>query len=80
MVLKTFNLDERVYEEYSKHCKKEGISMSKRIEGFIKIEVEKSKMTKFFPSLKEASQIQIPDALETSRTKVQTDHKMSKYC
>lgn len=80
MVLKTFNIDAEVYDAYSKHCKKEGISMSKRIEGFIKTEVEKSKITKFFPTLKEASQIQ-QHISETQEMKTQKDdHKMSKYC
>ena len=43
MGLKTFNLDDAVYKEFSKHCKENGISMSKRIENFIKGEVSKIK-------------------------------------
>ena len=43
MALKTFNLDAEVYKEFSKHCKKEGHSMSKKIENFIKMELEKLK-------------------------------------
>ena len=35
MGLKTFNIDEEAYKEFSTHCKKNGISMSKRIENFI---------------------------------------------
>jgi hypothetical protein len=46
MALKTFNLDGKVYEEFSRHCKKEGISMSKKIENFIKGEVMKIKTGK----------------------------------
>lgn len=43
MALKTFNLDEEVYKEFSKHCKSQGISMSKKVENFIKQELEKIK-------------------------------------
>ena len=41
MALKTFNIDEKVYAEFSKHSKSKGISMSKQIENFIKNEIEK---------------------------------------
>ena len=41
MALKTFNIDEIVYKNYSKHCKNRGISMSKQIENFLKEEVGK---------------------------------------
>ncbi|NCO11185.1 hypothetical protein CO038_00540 [Candidatus Pacearchaeota archaeon CG_4_9_14_0_2_um_filter_39_13] len=43
MALKTFNLDAEVYEEFSKHCKKHGISMSRKVENFIRDEVGKLK-------------------------------------
>jgi uncharacterized protein YwlG (UPF0340 family) len=43
MALKTFNVDKKAYEEFSKHCKKHGISMSKKIENFIKRELESIK-------------------------------------
>jgi hypothetical protein len=43
MALKTFNINEETYKRFSEHCKKEGISMSKRIENFLKQEVEKIK-------------------------------------
>lgn len=43
MVIKTFNIDELLYKEYSKHCKTNGISMSKKVENFIKDEVMKIK-------------------------------------
>ncbi len=39
--LKTFNLNKALYEEYSEYCKKHGISMSKRVENFIKMELDK---------------------------------------
>ncbi len=40
MALKTFNLDAEVYRLFSEHCKREGISMSKKIEKFIRQELE----------------------------------------
>lgn len=40
MAIKTFNIDSKTYKEFSSYCKKEGISMSKRIENFIKSELE----------------------------------------
>jgi hypothetical protein len=43
MALKTFNIDEKTYKQYSEHCKKQGISMSKQIENFIKSEIENLK-------------------------------------
>lgn len=43
MAIKTFNLDAKVYGEFSKHCKKQGISMSKKVENFIKQEMIKIK-------------------------------------
>ena len=43
MALKTFNLDDDVYREFSLHCKKNGISMSRKIENFIKEELEQIK-------------------------------------
>ena len=44
MALKTFNLNQEVYKEFSKHCKEHGISMSKKIENFIKEELQKIKL------------------------------------
>ncbi len=41
MALKTFNIDEEAYRRFSEYCKKQGISMSKKIENFIKQEIEK---------------------------------------
>jgi hypothetical protein len=41
MALKTFNLDEETYKKFSNHCKTHGISMSKKVENFIKQELEK---------------------------------------
>lgn len=41
MALKTFNVDEEVYKEFSEYCKEHGLSMSKQIDMFIRTQVEK---------------------------------------
>ena len=41
MALKTFNIDDKVYKQFSKHCKGHGISMSKQVENFISAEIAK---------------------------------------
>lgn len=51
MAIKTFNVDDVLYKEYSEHCKKQGISMSKKVENFIREEMDKIKAVvpgKFF--------------------------------
>ena len=35
MVLKTFNVQEEVYDKFSRFCKENGISMSKQVEFFM---------------------------------------------
>lgn len=40
MVLKTFNLDEQVYNKFSEFCKNNGISMSQQINVFLKAQIE----------------------------------------
>lgn len=45
MALKTFNIDNDIYNEFSRHCRKNGISMSKKIENFIKEEMKKLEMS-----------------------------------
>jgi antitoxin component of RelBE/YafQ-DinJ toxin-antitoxin module len=39
MVLKTFNVQEEVYDEFSKFCKENGISMSKQVEIFMEAQL-----------------------------------------
>lgn len=65
MALKTFNLDEKIYKEFSKHCKKNGISMSKKVENFIKEELGKINFKRRVFSKKKV----IPE-----------EHSFSKYC
>jgi antitoxin component of RelBE/YafQ-DinJ toxin-antitoxin module len=40
VVIKTFNVEESVYEKFLQFCKENGISMSKQIEMFMKSRVE----------------------------------------
>jgi len=40
MVLKTFNLEEGIYNKFSSFCKENGISMSKQINIFIQSQME----------------------------------------
>jgi antitoxin component of RelBE/YafQ-DinJ toxin-antitoxin module len=42
MVIKTFNVEENVYEKFLQFCKNNGISMSKQIEMFMKSRVEET--------------------------------------
>ena len=73
MALKTFNLDKEVYKEFSEHCKKNGMSMSKKIENFIREEMEhvnsggKVKVSRFVKDVKEL--------LEEDK-----EHSFKKYC
>ena len=46
MALKTFNVQESVYEKFSKLCKEHGISMSKQVEFFMQSMVEEDPKAK----------------------------------
>lgn len=46
MVLKTFNINEEVYDKFSKFCKEHGISMSKQVEIFIESQIVEEKEVK----------------------------------
>lgn len=46
MVLKTFNLQEDVFNKFSKLCKEQGISMSKQVEFFMESIVQKEPKAK----------------------------------
>lgn len=72
MGLKTFNLDEETYKKYSSHCKEHGISMSKRVEGFIRQEIEK--IGNASPHLQTTQPKQIIE------TKTSEKHSMRRYC
>jgi ferredoxin-fold anticodon binding domain-containing protein len=68
MGLKTFNVDEIIYKKYSGHCKKEGISMSKRVETFMRQELEK---------IERESGKTISDIGEKPKD---VSHSMQRYC
>ena len=71
MTLKTFNIDEEVYKEFSKHCKKHGISMSKKIENFIREEIEK------INGKRPLKPLTLP---QTTKPVAVAQHSFSKYC
>ena len=65
MAIKTFNIDEETYKQFSNHCKEHGISMSKKIEKFIQKEIE---------------QLKIPEQPKTSIQQNNLSHPLKKYC
>lgn len=70
MAIKTFNIDKETYDLFSTYCKKHGISMSKRVEHFIKEEVAKIKDK--IPSAKKSV---------VENKKISTEHhSFSRYC
>jgi hypothetical protein len=77
MALKTFNIDHDVHKEFADHCKANGISMSKRIENFIKLELQNLKQDQkpSAPSLPEHQPTEIPMPQPD-----QDDHPLGKYC
>lgn len=77
MALKTFNVDAQAYEEFSKHCKKEGLSMSKKVENFIKDELERMK----FGKVPERIKLDVKEkGITEKQIKPNTEHSFSKYC
>jgi hypothetical protein len=70
MALKTFNVDDAVYKTYSKHCKKNGISMSRQIENFLRKEIENMKIIAKEPE-------KIEERISFSAIK---EHPLRKYC
>ncbi|MCX8158976.1 MAG: hypothetical protein N3D20_01645 [Candidatus Pacearchaeota archaeon] len=76
MALKTFNIDEQIYKEFSEYCKKNGISMSKQVENFFKEELMKIKL-----SIKmDARDIDMKEKKENLQKISQEEHPLSKYC
>ena len=69
VTIKTFNIDEEVYKQFSAHCKKNGISMSRKVENFIKDEISKL-------NIKSTSK-KVVDKIEPLK---QVHHTFSKYC
>ena len=75
MGLKTFNVDEALYKKYSGHCKREGISMSKRVETFIRQELEKIESSSVNNNVP-VNVKPIQDTVEVQSKK----HSMQRYC
>ena len=73
MALQTFNLDKEVYKAFSEHCKKHGISMSKKIENFIREELEQIRSGGRI-NVKRFSKILEKHEMESQ------EHSFKKYC
>ena len=71
MALKTFNLNEEIYKEFSEYCKKNGISMSKKVENFIRGELE---------SLKKGTRVFRKSFVKTVKSDRKEEHSFMKYC
>ena len=74
MALKTFNLNEEVYKKFSEHCKKHGMSMSRKIENFIKSELERLRI---FGTAD--GERKVKDVREMKEVK-NVEHSFKKYC
>ena len=72
MALKTFNIDEKVYAEFSKHSKRNGISMSRQVENFLKQEIEKITKT--------SQKVKLPTEKEIRKVEKILEHPLQKYC
>ncbi len=78
MGIKTFNIDEEVYKQFSAHCKKNGVSMSKRVENFIRDEVLKINAFMKMHNDKKASMERTRSVAVKSENA--NNHTFSKYC
>ncbi len=83
-MLKTFNVDAGVYEKYSKHCKKNGVSMSRQVENFLRNEVEKLNGTAKVSAVDVKEEVgvrKIKYIKVNSAPELKADeHPLSKYC
>lgn len=74
MALKTFNVDEKAYGEYSRYCRGKGISMSKRVEKFIQAELDRIKGKNKSLDSSRISQV------SQSQSQSEQEHSFKKYC
>lgn len=80
MALKTFNLDDKAYKAFAEYCKKEGISMSKKVDNFIRTELENMKAGSIKKEHKE-KEAQKEKTIETNPHPISAEqHSFSKYC
>jgi hypothetical protein len=81
MALKTFNIDAHAYKKFSEHCKKEGISMSKKIENFIKDELDRVRAVipdKFMGLMKMTPSVNSDS--NAGAKAPEKEHSFKKYC
>ena len=74
MAIKSFNVDNELHKKYARHCKDKGISMSKQIENFIRVELEK--MTSGVKGI-EIDDKKIKSELVSN---LSAEHSFKKYC
>lgn len=78
MTLKTFNLDDKAYKAFAEYCKKEGISMSRKVDNFIRAELENMKAGAI---KKEHKEVHKEKSIETNAHPISAEqHSFSKYC
>ena len=78
MALKTFNIDEKTYKSYSKHCKKNGVSMSKQVENFIRDEIGRLTNSSSGPGKQNIDVKKIRRDLKSFNKSL--EHPLQKYC
>jgi hypothetical protein len=79
MTLKTFNVDGKIYDAYSRHCKKNGISMSKQVEKFLQAEIGKLGLS---AEKLERLNFKAPGKMEKFAKEIEKliEHPLKKYC
>jgi hypothetical protein len=80
MALKTFNINDKAYKQFSDYCKKMGISMSKRVDNFIIKEVEKIKQHQSNHVHNEPSSSSSSSSTENKHETPSEHHSFAKYC
>jgi len=85
MALKTFNIDSEVYSAFSKHCKKEGLSMSRKIDNYIRAELSRIRCDvkgaiKGIESVKDVESIGQAEVQRETGNKDCEEHSFKKYC
>ena len=80
MAIRTFNLDEKIHKDYADYCKREGISMSKKIENFIKSELEALKSKAIKKTIAKEHTQNSSNKTPQTQSPVQDPNSFSKYC
>lgn len=88
MALKTFNIDKEAYAAFSKHCKREGLSMSRKIENYIKAELSRircdvagaAKDIESFGSIGSIGNAGAAETRKEPENKKNEEHSFRKYC